>query len=98
MRRFIDRLPGPENTGSVRAQDDDVGGLPREKLHSLEGTKLALGPRLLHEALVALPVVRALRVGFVGCAVFLQGTLGVVLLFKSVGKIVMGVVVVRVEA
>jgi len=54
--------------------------------------------RLFREALVGLSVVRVLRVEFVGRAVFLQCSPGLVLVLKSVAKIVMGVAGVRVEA
>jgi len=54
--------------------------------------------RFFHKTLVGLPVVRVLRVEFVGSAVFPQGLPEVVPVLKSEAKIVMGCGVVRFQA
>ena len=69
---------------------------PQQSVKAYHGTVLVA--RLLHEALVGLPVVRVLRVEFVGHAVFLQSLPEVVLVLKSEAKIVMGDGAVRVQA
>ena len=53
-------------------------------LQTRQGTKPALGPRLFHEALVGLPVVRVLRVEFVCSAILLQRGLKVVFVLERI--------------
>ena len=82
-------------TGS-RAHGGPSCAIPksRQRVKAYRGTVLVA--RLFHEALLGLPVARALRVEVVGRALLLQSPLGVVLVLKTEAKKVMGTCGVRV--